>query len=188
MFYYKRGNVICRTPWNKPSTKVFHKWWEEFRKLPGLNNYDVYLTGGFCQIYFFNKNIETWDIDIFLTSDPKININYPVLKNILEEAMRIGFKNNLLIDIYLIKTKNVFDKDTWYNQKIKTFKEIINKRNDEFWKRDLVGVISDTEIIPGLYLLEIDPTIGYNKFTYKMQNSNYELICKKLDISKNVLL
>ena len=47
MFYYKKGNIVCRTPYNRPSIKAFNKWLDEFKGLPGLNNYNLYLAGAF---------------------------------------------------------------------------------------------------------------------------------------------
>ena len=79
MFYYKKGSVICRIPWNKPSAKVFNKWLDEWRQIPGVDDYDLYLTGAFCQVYYLDKNIDTWDIDVFLISKPNTTIKEIVI-------------------------------------------------------------------------------------------------------------
>ena len=178
MFYYKKGNVVCRTPFNRPSIKVFNKWLDEFKRLPGLNNYNLYLTGAFCQNYFLNKNIKTWDIDVIITSKNKVSIDYPVLRNILIESIRIGFRNNLLIDSRYLKNPPEFDQFTWSEEKIVTYKEIIVKSNG----LSKTHKIDTKEIIPGLYLNNKKTKKGYDKFIFKVNNLGYELACKKLDI------
>lgn len=189
MFYYKKGNVICRIPWNKPSIKVFNKWLDEFKQIPGVNDYDLHLTGAFCQIYFLNKEIDTSDLDMFLISKPNINMDYVVLKNILEESLRIGFKHQLLIDICWaentwswLTNAQAHERNTCSNKRICAHKEIITKTNNEFSHTINTSADHFREIIPGLYLSNVDPRIAYNKFIYKVKNLGYELPCKKLDI------
>ena len=172
MFYYKKGEIIHTRPWGRPTPKKFERWLNEWKKLEGLNNYDVYLTGGFCQNYFLKKNLITWDIDLFLTSNLEEIKDYKVLKNLLIEGVNIGFKNDLLIDIYWrnkIPTINDFS-----DKKIITYTEIIKKSINENWTEVVRGSLK--ELIPGLYLVELEPKRAFNKFKSK----NYELACKKL--------
>ena len=172
MFYYKKGEIIHTRPWNRPTPEKFEQWLKEWKKLEGLNDYDVYLTGGFCQNYFLNKNLKTWDIDLFLTNDFDTIEDYKVLKNLLIEGIKIGFKYDLLIDIYWrnkIPTINEFP-----DKKIITYTEITKKSIIENWTEKVRG--TRKELIPGLYLVELEPKRAYNKFKSK----NYELVCKKL--------
>ncbi len=57
-------------------SSLFNNWLKEWSELPYYNKYDLYLTGAFCQNYFLNKNIDTFDIDLFLTGKPKTKTDY----------------------------------------------------------------------------------------------------------------
>ena len=63
MFYYKKGDIVRTEPWIRPTSELFELWLNEWSKLDGIDIYDVYLTGAFCQNYFLNKNLDTWDIE-----------------------------------------------------------------------------------------------------------------------------
>ena len=177
MFFYKNGDIVTTDPWNKPSVKTFNKWLKEWSKTPNVSDYSVYLTGGFCQNYFFNKNIDTWDIDVLLVADSKKSINYYSLKNILKEGLKIGFKNKLLIDIYLVGEIPTNEKFSY--KKIRSSRHIIKKTDTEYWQWSFKGEI--TELIPGLYQSIKDPTEEYNKYLSK----NYEVPCKQVDLQNN---
>ena len=56
----------------KPSIEEFNKWLDEWSKTIGVNKYSVYLTGAFCENYFFNGAVDTKDIDV--TLEPKQNM------------------------------------------------------------------------------------------------------------------
>ena len=100
MFYYRAGNISTKTNWSLPTKLAFNKWLNKWSKTTGLINYNVYLTGGFCEKYFLNEDLQTPDIDLLITPVKKTNIKYTELKNILEQAIKIGFNNKLLIDIW----------------------------------------------------------------------------------------
>jgi len=68
---------------------LFESWKEEFLKLPSINNYNVWLCGGFINDW------DTFDIDIILTNKP----NYLELRELLIQGFKIGIKNNILVDI-----------------------------------------------------------------------------------------
>tara|TARA_A100001515_G_scaffold19529_2_gene14421 strand:- start:14650 stop:15186 length:537 start_codon:yes stop_codon:yes gene_type:complete len=175
MFYHKRGDIISTTPCCQPSKDVFNNWLKEWSKLPYYNKYDLYLTGAFCQNYFLNKNIDTFDIDLFLTGKPKTKTDYYILKNLLEKGIEIGYKNKLLIDIYWRKELPTFKK--FCTTRIVTYTEIIYKSDTSASTYHIPGCIK--ELIPGLYVVEDDPLPNYKKFISK----NYELACKRVDVS-----
>ena len=77
MFYYRKGDLSTNNPWNYPTIKVFEKWLDEWSIIPGVDNYDLYMTGGFAQKYYFSNEslLDTWDIDILLIKKPNTNIN-----------------------------------------------------------------------------------------------------------------
>tara|TARA_R100000995_G_C3474036_1_gene119887 strand:+ start:954 stop:1424 length:471 start_codon:yes stop_codon:yes gene_type:complete len=72
-----------------PTQELFESWKEEFLKLPSINNYNVWLCGGFINDW------DTFDIDIILTNKP----NYLELRELLIQGFKIGIKNNILVDI-----------------------------------------------------------------------------------------
>lgn len=87
---YQIGDI--KTDWSvfkRPTQELFESWKQEFLKLPNVNNYNVWLCGGFLQDW------ETFDIDIILTNKP----NYSELKELLVQGFKLGIKHNVLIDI-----------------------------------------------------------------------------------------
>ena len=87
---YQIGDI--KTKWENfviPTQELFEGWKEEFLKLPNVNNYNVWLCGGFLQDW------ETFDVDIILTNKP----NYSELKELLVQGFKLGIKHNVLIDI-----------------------------------------------------------------------------------------
>ncbi|MDC1000578.1 hypothetical protein OAS41_01550 [Candidatus Marinimicrobia bacterium] len=72
-----------------PKKESFELWKNEFLETPFVDNYDMWLVGGF---------IEEWkspDIDIILTKSFKNN----ELKTVLKNAVEIGIKHKIMIDI-----------------------------------------------------------------------------------------
>jgi len=65
-FYYRFGVVETHTAWKRPSFETFYKWWNEFKTLEGVENYDFYVVGG--ALYDIEK---TWDIDVAIIGDVK---------------------------------------------------------------------------------------------------------------------
>jgi hypothetical protein len=174
MFYYKKGDIVRTESWIRPTSELFELWLNEWSKLDGIDIYDVYLTGAFCQNYFLNKNLDTWDIDIYLYSAPEVEKNYKALKHILDKGAEIGFKYNILIDIFWRNNIPTFNE--FADGKIITYKEIIKKTDNEDWTQ--IQSCPYVELIPGLYYFDQDPIPAYNKFKSK----NYEIVCKKLDL------
>ena len=87
---YQIGDI--KTDWSnfkRPTQELFESWKEEFLKLPNVNNYNVWLCGGFINDW------DTFDIDIILTNKP----NYLELRELLIQGFKIGIKNNILVDI-----------------------------------------------------------------------------------------
>ena len=106
-----------------------------------------------------------------MTLEPKSksDIDYNELKNILEEAIKIGSEKNLDIDMYCAE-----DAVNWQQpDKIITLgKDITRSSNTELWNENAYV----TELIPGLYEVVEDSTEAYNKYLSK----NYKVLSKKL--------
>ena len=135
MFYYRKGDIVTNEPWNTPTIEAFDTWLDEWSKTPYVNDYSVYLTGAFCENYFFNGDRDTFAIDVILKSDPRMIINYSNLKNILGEGIKIGFKNKLLINIYLVGELPTNEK--FSHKKIFYGRDRMMKADTEFWQWDL---------------------------------------------------
>lgn len=171
MFYYKVGDIHTTTPWGRPTKSRFNKWLLEWSELKGVKQYQVYLTGAFCQKYFLDEKISTWDIDLILMGD---TTNYPELKNILDKAVEIGFKYRLLIDAFW--RDHLPENNVWSQEKIITYTTILKKTPDEYTAYSVSGNIQ--ELIPGLYKVKHSNKNAMSKFKTK----NYNLPYKKLEL------
>jgi hypothetical protein len=96
-FYCKIGDVETTIPWLRPNLETLKKWYEEFSKVPGISNYDIYVLGNFAEKTWGTSTLDTWDCDITLNGDIKDNYE---LKFIMDEAVRIGFNNRIFLDVW----------------------------------------------------------------------------------------
>ena len=171
MFYYKKGDISTTIPWNRPTPLIFNQWLEEWSQIPGVREYKVFLTGAFCQNYFLNQNIETWDIDMILIGEIQ---DYSILKNILDSAIEIGFRYKLLIDIFW---RDELPKVNLFSQKkVITYTSILKQSPNDSWEEPVYGEI--TELIPGLFQVDHSSERAYNKFITK----KYTLPYKELEL------
>lgn len=97
-FYCKIGDIETTTPWGRPSLELLELWYNEWKNTPGLDKYEIYLVGNFAEITWGSSPLETWDVDVVLVSST-IDDN-DEMKDIMNEAVRLGFKYFILIDIY----------------------------------------------------------------------------------------
>ena len=92
---YKIGDI--ETKWENfvyPTQELFESWKEEFLKLPNINNYNVWLCGGFLQDW------KSFDVDIILTNETIFGeFYYSELRELLIQGFKIGIKNNILVDM-----------------------------------------------------------------------------------------
>jgi hypothetical protein len=102
-YYIKIGDVGSnKKPYAASSNRV-EKWWAEFKNTNGLDRYEVYICGGFAEIVFGVSELTTFDVDVIVVGD--IKDDYEGLKYILDESIRIGLDNYLIMD-------------TWYDEKL----------------------------------------------------------------------
>jgi hypothetical protein len=171
MFYYKKGDISTIIPWNRPTPLIFNQWLEEWSQIPGVEEYKVFLTGAFCQEYFLNKNIETWDVDMILIGEIQ---DYSILKNILDKAVEIGFRHKLLIDIFW---RDKLPKVSLFSQKkVITYTSILKQSPNDSWEEHVYGEIK--ELIPGLFQVDHNSERAYKKFITK----KYTLPYKELEL------
>ena len=178
MFYYRKGDLSTNNPWNYPTIKVFEKWLDEWSIIPGVDNYDLYMTGGFAQKYYFSNEslLDTWDIDIMLLKKPNTNIDYFELKNILDEADKIAWKNSLLVDARcIVNGLNPIEEGVEYKFKDPTI-TILNHKiiekigfipEDNFIQKREEESQHFIELIPGLFQTTESPKVNYEKFKFK---------------------
>ena len=178
MFYYRKGDLSTNNPWNYPTIKVFEKWLDEWSIIPGVDNYDLYMTGGFAQKYYFSNEslLDTWDIDIMLLKKPNTNIDYFELKNILDEADKIAWKNSLLVDARcIVNGLNPIEEGVEYKFKDPTI-TILNHKiiekigfipEDNFIQKREEESKHFIELIPGLFQTTESPKESYKKFKFK---------------------
>ncbi len=63
-YCYVKGPIIINEKPNPPNWVLFDLWLEDFFKLEGLRNYEVWLSGGFLA-----QRWKTYDIDITLVGE-----------------------------------------------------------------------------------------------------------------------
>ena len=68
-FQAQWGDVITNTPYHKPTLESFTKWWLEFKNIKGLEKYDIWFSGSYCEKLFGNYKGTPKDADIFLTGE-----------------------------------------------------------------------------------------------------------------------
>ena len=171
MFYYKRGDIEVTDPWERPNNINFESFLKDFKKIKGIKDYQVYLVGAFCENYYLGTQRETWDVDLILIGEIK---DYLKLKNILNRAMKIGFKHSLLVDISW--RNSLPNLNLLSQEKIITYTDAIQYTSETEWSQIVEGEIK--ELLLGLYHVKFNPSKAYDKFI----NKKYILPYKKLKL------
>jgi len=86
---WQYGNYTFNCNFQRPTIFSFKNWLKEYLKLENVNKYDTWLASGFAQGW------NTLDIDIVLTNNPK----YKELQTLMIDAIKLGIKHNVFIDI-----------------------------------------------------------------------------------------
>ena len=122
----------------------------------------------------FHVEIDLWDVDIILMGEVK---NKPHLKNILNQAVKLGFDNRLLIDI---AWRGGLPGDTiWSRDKIINYAYIRKQTNTENWMIEVSETSTIETLIDGLYKCTLNDTLSAET---KFKDKNYELNYKKLEL------
>ena len=167
--YIKVGEYTSNFPNKKPTFEAVYSWWNEFKKTPHLEDYEVYICGAVLEDV---KN--TWDVDIVRKGD----IRYPnELKFILDEGIRIGLKYWLLVDIKW--ASKVFD---FINEGYQPHSIIRSFNKFKMYKdKEIKTTIYNEEIYPGLFKKELKKEPNSFKWGRKMINKGkYTLGIQKL--------
>ena len=170
MFYVRCGNIESNTPWSRPNVEALKNWYTQLSQLnSNTNKFKFNIVGGFAE-KLSNPNIDTWDIDIALTSD--IIEDYNQIKTLLDDATKLAFENKILLDIYWVNHqlfdfhKNLSaDTDLKNIDKsklilIRNFYDFEITKNGNTTYIDLRNNQQVTELIDGLYMF-----YGYNEST-----------------------
>ena len=96
-FYFSIGDVSTSTPYRRPTLVSVTDWWKEFKYEVGLDDYDVWVCGSFVEKTLGVYDRPPNDLDIVFTGEIQSERR---LKELLDAAMAIGFKNRLLVDAF----------------------------------------------------------------------------------------
>lgn len=170
MFYVRCGNIESNTPWNRPNVEALKNWYTQLSQLnSNTNKFKFNIVGGFAE-KLSNPNIDTWDIDIALTSD--IIEDYNQIKTLLDDATKLAFENKILLDIYWVNHQlfdfhknlsadtNLENIDKSKLILIRNFYDFEITKNGNTTYIDLRNNQQVTELIDGLYMF-----YGYNEST-----------------------
>ena len=170
MFYVRCGNIESNTPWNRPNVEALKNWYTQLSQLnSNTNKFKFNIVGGFAE-NLSNPNIDTWDIDIALTSD--IIEDYNQIKTLLDDATKLAFENKILLDIYWVNHQlfdfhknlsadtNLENIDKSKLILIRNFYDFEITKNGNTTYIDLRNNQQVTELIDGLYMF-----YGYNEST-----------------------
>ena len=183
-FYAAWDDITTTKAWSRPNLHQLTLWWNDIQKLHNLDDYEVYLVGGFAE-YLHNPTLPmTWDMDICLVSD---NPNHIQLKSILDDSLKLAIHHNFLIDIKGVPTYtwNFFKKlhsgkipaeDTIDNKKfhlIRNYKKFVKYINGELDMEFYLNEDNSFEITSGLYKDSNKYTILYKKVIDKFNDGTY---------------
>jgi hypothetical protein len=170
MFYVRCGNIESNIPWGRPNVQALKNWYTQLSQLnSNTNKFKFNIVGGFAE-KLSNPNIDTWDIDIALTSD--IIEDYNQIKTLLDDATKLAFENKILLDIYWVNHQlfdfhqnlsadtNLENIDKSKLILIRNFYDFEITKNGNTTYIDLRNNQQVRELIDGLYMF-----YGYNEST-----------------------
>jgi hypothetical protein len=170
MFYVRCGNIESNILWGRPNVEALKNWYTQLFQLnSNTNKFKFNIVGGFAE-KLSNPNIDTWDIDIALTSD--IIEDYNQIKTLLDDATKLAFENKILLDIYWVNHqlfdfhKNLSAETNLQNIDksklilIRNFYDFEITKNGNTTYIDLRNNQQVRELIDGLYMF-----YGYNEST-----------------------
>ena len=152
---WEYGNYKFDCHLHPPTVDKFKFWKDDFFKLDNVNKYDVWLTGGFVESW------DTKDIDIVLNNKPI----YSELQKIMSEAIKIGVKNNIFVDICHLNIKPLDYTNT--KESVEVVKTVVGNKIIQDGKM-ITDWTNSTEVYPDLYQFKkVYPTDKQIKRIYK---------------------
>ena len=167
--YIQIGEFTSTYPNKKPTPEGVAYWWNDFKKTPHLDDYEVYICGAVLE------GIDnTWDLDVVITGDIKYHNE---LKFILDEGIRIGLKYWMLVDI--VWTSRIIDS---INEGFKPHTAIRSfNKSKMFRDKELSYDKISKEIYPGLYQRELlKENKSFKKHYQRIKDGKYTLGIQKV--------
>ena len=170
-FWASIGDVETTKPFRKPSMLRLADWWKEFSLLTTIDDYDVYLIGGFAEQKFGAYNYTTWDVDVVLSG--KVT-DYKKLKDLLDNGYEMGWDKYLCLDLFWIS-----DVTAAYREKFKAHsiirngKTYIMQRGKDVYQKNFTA--DEEYTLPnGLtQLVWYEPNEVVEKVQYRLDNGLY---------------
>lgn len=104
---YKLGVVETNSKPSRVTLDNVKKWYTDYSTHESAKDYTVYLVGSFAEKEFGNYDGNPYDLDVVLIGNIKDEV---ALKSLLEHAIRCGFDNDMMVDI-------------WHNDKLMNLKK-----------------------------------------------------------------
>lgn len=99
-FLMEVGDVIVNKVIYRPTLERFKKFYDIIKTKPWFDKYNFTVLGSFPNILNGNKQWETWDIDLVITSNSK-HLNYSEIKVMLNECSRIALEEcSIYVDLF----------------------------------------------------------------------------------------
>jgi hypothetical protein len=172
-FYASIGDVETHTMWRRPDMMRFSDWWKEWSYLTPVDDYDIFLTGGFAEQKWGVYSGLTWDVDIVILGEVR---DTKGLKSILDEGYRIGFKHQLCMD--MIWSSNLFccmnDEFVPYSW-IRNSPTFTKHHYGEITQTNFISNADDYVLLPDglVQLLWYEPSKCWNKVQRRRENGEY---------------
>lgn len=141
-FYYSYGPVETTTPWDRPTWDTFYEWWDEFKQLEGVSDYEFYISGSSL------VDIEnTWDIDVIVTGNIK---DFVSLSRLIQRGRELGFEKKIYIDMI------------YYNSIEFCYGELTEESRKYYLKGRLGG--TETKVVNGVVEFEYSREEDYSPY------------------------
>ena len=99
-FLMEVGDVIVNKVIYRPTLERFKKFYDIIKTKPWFDKYNFTVLGSFPNILNGNKQWETWDIDLVITSNSK-HLNYSEIKVMLNECSRVALEEcSIYVDLF----------------------------------------------------------------------------------------
>ena len=153
----------------RPTKPTFLKWAKEWVETYAME-YKVTFFGCAAEIFYGECTLDTWDIDIMLEGEIK---DYKYLNLLLTEAVKLGNKYRLKIDIFHVNKPYTSTKWEPYEQ-IRFYKDMVTIEDGKIHKIDYTKIADIEELPHTLYKYKRKNKGGsYEKFKKRLKHGYY---------------
>lgn len=172
--FHRRGEISSDTKFLEPTSELFCLWLDDFIIENPEFDYEMYLTGAFCENLFGAGSYQTMDVDIVFIGQIK---SRTFVKKYLDSAFRIGIRHRILIDVaWRNQILTFLSNPSDYHEKIVNY--LVVEHVDEERKKSvytLDGTI--TQLMIGLYYVtDFDTTKALEKTKERFYSVPYKKI------------